>query len=93
MVQDQGTVFQAVAEAPRERWKDIIAVAKGEKKRRPRPIMPKEAAEMLGVCRRSLTRYEKKGILTPIRISSKKIRYDLNEVEALLTGEADAQTA
>lgn len=93
MVQDQGTVLQAVAEAPPERWKEIIAVARGEQKRRPQPIMPRQAAEMLGVCRRSLTRYEKRGILNAIRISPKKVRYDLNEVEALLMGEANAKYA
>lgn len=83
-------LLEAVLDAPTENWDAIISAAKGSDKPRPRPISPREACEVLGVCRRSLTRYANRGALTPIRLSPRKIRYDLNEVEALAFGEVTA---
>lgn len=88
---DKAKLITIILEAPEDRWNAIINAAKGEG--RPRPILPKQAAKILGVCRRSLARYEKRGLLTPIRISSKKIRYDAREVERLATGESVEATA
>lgn len=82
---DRTKLLTTILEAPEDRWNAIIEAAKGEGK--PRPILPKEAAQILGVCRRSLSRYEKRGVLHPIRVSAKKIRYDAREVERLATGE------
>ena len=84
---NKGKLLEVILEAPKDRWDAIVAAAKGHTKARPRPISPKKAAEILGVCRRSLSRYEKRGVLNAIRISPRKIRYDLNEVEALAYGE------
>lgn len=86
---DKARLITTILEAPEDRWNAIIEAAKGEGK--PRPILPRQAAEILGVCRRSLTRYEKRGALHPIRISAKKIRYDAREVEALATGKAASE--
>lgn len=45
-------------------------------------ISTKEACEILGVCSMTLRRYEQKGLLTPIRYTPRKIRWDQDEIEA-----------
>ena len=65
----------------------IASVLTGIERRR-RVIQPKEAAAILGVCRRSLLRYEREGKLHRIKVSTRKIRYDADEVERLACGEA-----
>ena len=50
---------------------------------KPRPGTIKEAARILDVHPVTVRRYAKAGILNPIRISSRKVRYNLNEVEQL----------
>lgn len=66
---------------------DLIGTAK----RKPRPGTIEEAAEILGVHTGTIRRYAKAGLLTPIRITSRKVRYDLNAVEELAhSGATDA---
>lgn len=84
---NKAELIAKILEAPAERMPAIVAALQAVPHRR-RPIQPKEAAEILGVCRRSLTRYERAGRLTRIQVSPRKIRYDLNEVEALAFGES-----
>ena len=43
-----------------------------------------EVANMLKVTPRTIVRWEEKKLLTPIRLSSRIIRYSRNEVEELL---------
>lgn len=58
--------------------------------RKPRPGTIKQAAEVLGVHPVTVRRYAQAGLLTPIRITCRKVRYDLNEVEQLaLSGACD----
>lgn len=77
----QATLIQAVLDAPPERAEAIIKAARGEEK--PRPGTIKQAAEILGCCPTSVMRYAKRGLLHPARITKRKVRYDLNEVERL----------
>ena len=51
--------------------------------RKPRPGTIRQAAEILDVHPVTIRRYAKAGLLTPIRITCRKVRYDLNEVEEL----------
>jgi hypothetical protein len=51
--------------------------------RKPRPGTIKQAAAILEVHPVTVRRYAQTGLLTPIRITSRKVRYDLNQVEAL----------
>jgi len=44
----------------------------------------RDAAELLGCCSRSVERYARQGLLTPIRYSPRKIHYDMDEVERLM---------
>jgi hypothetical protein len=43
----------------------------------------KRAAEVLGVCIRTLERYAREGKVTRIRYSQRRVRYDLEQVEEL----------
>lgn len=52
----------------------------GEK---PRPGTISEAAKILDVHPVTVRRYAQAGLLSPIRITARKVRYDLNEVEEL----------
>ena len=51
--------------------------------RKARPGTIKQAAEILQVHPVTVRRYAQAGLLTPIRITARKVRYDLNEVEEL----------
>jgi len=51
--------------------------------RKPRPGTIKQAAAILDVHPVTVRRYAQAGLLTPIRITVRKVRYDLNEVENL----------
>jgi len=44
-------------------------------------ITTKKASEVLGVSTVTLRKYEKKGLLTPIRYSLRRIRWDRDEIE------------
>lgn len=59
-----------------------------EQEARPRPTKRRlcnvrEAGEFLGVHPRTIQRYARAGQLTTIRLSKRKLRYDLNELEIL----------
>jgi len=51
--------------------------------RKPRPGTVKQAAAILEVHPVTVRRYAQAGLLNPIRISARKVRYNLNEVEDL----------
>jgi hypothetical protein len=82
-------LIETVLQAPPERQAAIIAAAAGgTPKARPGTI--RQAAE-IGACNpRTIQRYADQGLLHPIRISPRRVRFDLNEVERLFTMGADA---
>ncbi len=59
---------------------------------KPQPRMGgvREAAEILRVHPRTVQRYERRGLLTAVRLSKRLLRYNLTEVECLATHGADA---
>lgn len=71
------TILPADAKAIEKQLK----VFAGGKKSRPGTI--KEAAKILDVHPVTVRRYAQAGLLTPIKITCRKVRYDLNEVESL----------
>lgn len=81
---EQATLIEAVLQAPLERRDAILKAARGPDSR-PRPGTIKQAAEILGTHPRTIQRYAKSGLLHAIRITPRRIRYDLNEVEQLAT--------
>ncbi len=84
-------LIEAVMTAPAERQAAILAAARGTD--RPRPGTIGQAAEILGCCKRSVERYARQGLLEQIRITPRKIRYDLNAVERLAERGAEGRAA
>ncbi len=71
-----------VTKVKREKIMDICLDRAPEPPRRMGTI--KQAAEILDCCTGSVHRYAKRGLLKQYHLSKRKVRYDLNEVEALL---------
>ena len=81
----QAELIDAVLNAPAERRAAIMLAARGTDSG-VRSGTRKEAAE-IGKCHpRTIQRYGQEGKLRVIRISPRRIRYDLNEVERLFSG-------
>lgn len=80
---EQAQLIEAVLAAPPERRAAIMQAARGGD--RPRPGTVRQAAEILGAHPRTVQRYARAGLLHPIRISARRVRFDLREVEALAT--------
>ena len=80
-MQTQAKMIETILAAPPERYDAILAAAKGAGRRR--PINAKRAAEILGVHVKTVHRFGRRGLLTPIRASRRLIRFDQNEVERL----------
>lgn len=71
-------------EIPEERKEPLLKaihalIFRGDRK--PRMGTRKEAMEILGVSIATMGRYVRAGKITPIRLSPKKVRFDLNEIE------------
>ena len=47
-------------------------------------MKPAELCHELGICRRTLARYEDQGLIKPIKFNARVFRYDLVDVEAML---------
>ncbi len=77
----QAQLIEAILSTPPERYGAILAAARGAD--RPRPGTVKQAAEILGCNPRTVQRYERRGQLKAIRVSSRMVRYDLRQVERL----------
>jgi hypothetical protein len=80
---DTAKLIDAVIQAPTERRDAILAAARGTDK--PRPGTVRQAAEIMNTCPRTIERYARQGLFKAIRISPRRVRYDLNEVERLAT--------
>jgi hypothetical protein len=81
-------LIEAVMQAPAERHDAINAAALGTDK--PRPGTIRQAAAIGECTPRTVQRYAGRGLLHPIKITPRRVRYDLNEVERLFTMGADA---
>lgn len=47
-------------------------------------VKPAELCEALGVCRKTLTRYEEQGLIRPVKINGRVFRYDPEEIGRLI---------
>jgi hypothetical protein len=81
-------VLEVVLSAPPERHAAIVAAARGSE--RPRVGTVREAADLLGTSVRTVQRLEARGLVHPVRISPRLLRYDLRAVEQLLLGGGQA---
>jgi hypothetical protein len=80
---DKAKIIDAIIQAPPERYDAILKAANGGDKARPGTI--RQAAEILGTSTRTVKRYASIGLLHPARITARMVRYDLGEVERLVT--------
>jgi len=80
---EQAQLIEAVLTAPPERREAILRAARGADRARPGTV--RQAAEILQAHPRTVQRYASAGLLHAIRISPRRVRFDLNEVEALAT--------
>jgi hypothetical protein len=88
---DTAKLIDAVMTAPPDRRDAILAAALGSEK--PRPGTIRQAAEIGGCNARTIQRYADRGLLHAIKITPRRVRWDLNEVERLFTRGADAMKA
>jgi excisionase family DNA binding protein len=75
-------------EEQRQRLAKAVDVAERPQRRRLGTV--RQAAEILGVCRRTVERYAREGKLTRIRYSKRRVRYDLDEVQAVADNGVEA---
>lgn len=47
-------------------------------------LTPKELGDMLGLTRKTLSRYEKSGLLHPIKLNSRVVRYAQSDIDEML---------
>ena len=80
---EKAQLIDAILAAPTDRWDAILQAARGTEK--PRPGTVRQAANILGAHPRTVARYARAGMLHTIRISPRRVRFDLNEVERLAT--------
>lgn len=78
---------------PSEETRSILKkLRSASTEQKPRPGTIKDAAKILEVHPVTVRRYAKAGLLTPIRITARKVHYDLNEVEQLAQTGIDNST-
>ncbi len=81
-------ILSADSSCPEEHQKKIIRFCKGINKPSRNMGTVKDAARILQCHVKTVHKYAARGLLHPTRITKRKIRYDLDEVMNLLTGEA-----
>jgi hypothetical protein len=86
---DTAKLIEAILTAPAERRDAILAAAIGNASK-PRPGTIREAAEIGSCNARTIQRYAERGLLHPIKISPRRVRWDLNEVDNLFTHGANS---
>jgi predicted site-specific integrase-resolvase len=47
-------------------------------------VKPEDICETLGVCRRTLSRWEDQGLIRSIKVNARVFRYDPEDVEAMI---------
>lgn len=88
----QAQIIEAVLQAPPERLEAVLRAAQGTADKR-KPGTVRQAAEILQCNPRTVQRYADRGLLTAIRISPRRVRYDLNQVQQLAERGAEAVEA
>ena len=91
-VETMAILLSADCEVTQEQREAILAACRAPPARR-RVGTVREAAEILACHPGSVKRYAARGLLTPIRITCRRVRYDLGEVERLATQGAAQEVA
>jgi len=69
----------------------LLDACKAPRRNAVRLCSAKQAAELLGACVKTVYRYADAGHITRIRLSNRKIRFDMNEIEELAARGIDLQ--
>jgi len=80
---DTTALMKALLDADDDRKAAALRVLQGKEEIKPWPGTVKQAAEILDCCPRSVARYADRGLLKRIRLSKRKVRYDLNQCTTL----------
>lgn len=83
------TVIDADPTISPDQRKAILRACEAEQPRR-RLGTVRQAAAALDVCPKTIQRYAAMGLLRPVRITARRVRYDLDEVERLANHGAEA---
>jgi len=86
-ITDAGTTL-VLSDTTAEEKARILSALQHPAHRHPETLSRRQAAQIFGVHPGSLKRWEKAGKLRPIKITSRCLRYDRAEVEAILSGVA-----
>lgn len=83
------TVIDADPTISPDQRKAILRACQTERLRRKLGTV-RQAAAILDVCPKTVQRYASMGLLHPVRVTRRRVRYDLDEVERLANEGADA---
>ncbi len=78
-----GELLTLLVTAPEARKREALRVLQGLTVERRKPGTIRQAAAILECNPRTVQRYAAKGLLKQIRLSPRRVRYDLNEVARL----------
>lgn len=83
-------LLKADATIDSDRFREVVAACRREQRKHRRLITVGKAAEMLACHPKTIERYARKGLLTLVRFSPRKVRYDQDEMEAFASNGMDA---
>ena len=85
-----GMLLRADDSVDDAKLKEVLSACRRKQRQHRKLITVGKAAELLGCHPMTVKRYAKKGLLSPIRFSARKVRYDLEEIEAFARDGLDA---
>lgn len=74
-----------------DRSREIVAACRRDQRKHRTLITVGKAAELLACHPKTVERYARKGLLRQVRFSPRKVRYDLDEVDAFCSDGIDAR--
>ena len=72
---------------------EILKAVRNDAAPKIRLLSTRQVCEALGASRQSLWRWRRQGLLSPVKLSERKIRYHASEVEALMQNGIEAVEA
>lgn len=85
ILQSIEALLRADNTVPMEHREEVLRACSRKSLSKPKLRGVKEAAAVLGCHPKTIYRYVRQGLLHPVRYSQRKVRFDINEVEAFAT--------
>ena len=85
ILQSIEALLRADNTVPVEQREEVLRACSRKSPARPKLGGVKQASAVLGCHPKTIYRYVRQGLLHPVRYSQRKVRFDLNEVEAFAT--------